>query len=159
MKRRASCSALLVAAGNSCAYIVYSSRSRPLSAITTKILVDGKMSRMLRLTTLLLALCVTLTYGMPAVAAGSDLHLGTLAVPKTSTVPPINGTIDGSVWKPAATAQLGYDLRNHALADQQTTVYMMTDGAFLYVAVDAKQRIPVRATEHTNGVGLDTDDE
>ena len=43
--------------------------------------------------------------------------------------------------------------------DQQTTVYMMTDGAFLYVAVDAKQRIPVRATEHTNGVGLDTDDE
>jgi hypothetical protein len=36
---------------------------------------------------------------------------------------------------------------------------MLTDGAFLYVGIDAKQNVPVRATEHTNGVGLDTDDE
>src|SRR5262249_42757310 len=44
-------------------------------------------------------------------------------------------------------------------ADQKTTVYLVSDSQFLYVAVDARQSVPIRATEHTNGVGLDTDDE
>jgi len=63
------------------------------------------------------------------------------------------------VWKSAAVAHLGYDLRYHAAAAQPTTIYLITDGPFLYVGIDARQTARVRATEHTNGVGLDTDDE
>jgi hypothetical protein len=100
-----------------------------------------------------------LSAATPARAADSDMHLGSLAVPKTATAPAIDGTLGDPIWKTAATVTLGYDLRNHAAANQDTTVYMITDSAFLYVAIDAKQSIPVRATEHTNGVGLDTDDE
>ena len=87
------------------------------------------------------------------------VSLGALAVPRTATAPPIDGTLDSPVWKNAAVAHLTYDLRDHAPAKEETAVFLLTDGAYLYVGVDAKQSIPVRATEHTNGVGLDTDDE
>lgn len=35
----------------------------------------------------------------------------------------------------------------------------MTDGKFLYVGLEAKQDGPIAAAQHTNNVGLDTDDE
>jgi hypothetical protein len=96
----------------------------------------------------------------PAAAATStEAHLGALTVPRVATAPPINGKLDDPAWKNAAVAHLSYDLRNHAAAAEDTAVYTMSDGAYLYVGIDAKQRIPVRATEHTDGVGLDTDDE
>ncbi len=94
----------------------------------------------------------------PAVADDA-LHLGSIAVPAVNQAPPIDGTLDSPLWKSAAVAHLGYDLRSHAAAPVDTTVYVMTDGAFLYVGVQARQNVPIRATEHTNGVGLDTDDE
>src|SRR5450755_3356646 len=68
---------------------------------------------------------------IPASAASAaEMHLGSLSVPHTQTAPPIDGTLDSAAWKTAASATLSYDLRNNACA-----------------------------TEHTNGVGLDTDDE
>ena len=96
----------------------------------------------------------------PSIAsAQTTVSIGSIAVPHTATAPPIDAALDDPAWKNAVVAQLSYDLRNHQSADQATTVYLMSDGAFLYVGVDARQTIPVRATEHTNGVGLDTDDE
>jgi hypothetical protein len=115
------------------------------------------MSRRAVLTFAVLAI---ISSSIPARAsAGADLHIGALTVPHTTTAPPIDGTLDGPAWKNAAVAHLTYDLRDHAAATEDTAVYAMSDGAYLYVGVDAKQSIPVRATEHTNGVGLDTDDE
>lgn len=85
--------------------------------------------------------------------------MGSVAIPKIATAPPIDGTLTAAVWKSAAVAHLTYDLRTHAAAGDETTDYIMTDGTYLYVGIDAKQRIPVRAIQHTNGVGQDTDDE
>jgi len=113
----------------------------------------------LRRYALVLSLVLVVSAVSQAHAADSNLHIGSIAVPLTTTAPAIDGTLDSPVWKSAATAHLGYNLRDHDAADQDTTVYVIADSAFLYVAIDAKQRIPVRATEHTNGVGLDTDDE
>jgi hypothetical protein len=110
-----------------------------------------------------LLVCVVLTLvssPLPAAAAKStDAHLGTLSIPRVASAPPIDGRLDNAAWKNAAVAHLSYDLRNHAAATEDTAVYTMSDGAYLYVGIDAKQRIPVRATEHKDGVGLDTDDE
>ena len=103
--------------------------------------------------------CMVVSSSSPAAAADDGIHLGTVTVPKTEQAPPIDGTLDSPVWKTAAVTQLGYDLRYHAPAKLATTVYLLTDGTFLYVGVDARQNVAVRATEHTNGVGLDTDDE
>jgi hypothetical protein len=98
--------------------------------------------------------------GRPAAAASVEtIHLDSIAIPSTTTAPPIDGTLDSPIWKSAAVAHLGYDLRYHGPASQPTTLYLVTDGPFLYVGIDARQSAPVRATEHTNGVGLDTDDE
>jgi hypothetical protein len=91
--------------------------------------------------------------------ASTDVHLGSLTVPHSTNAPPIDGTLNSAAWKDAAIAHLTYDLRNHAPATEATSIYTISDGSYLYVAVDAKQSIPVRATEHTDGVGLDTDDE
>ncbi|HEY5095140.1 MAG TPA: sugar-binding protein [Candidatus Eremiobacteraceae bacterium] len=112
---------------------------------------------MVRRAVLLCALLAVTTSTMPAAAA--DSHIGALTVPQTTVAPPIDGTLDNPAWKNAAVAQLTYDLRDHAAATQATTIYTMSDGTYLYVGIDAKQSIPVRTTEHTNGVGLDTDDE
>ena len=96
----------------------------------------------------------------PAWAAATEsIHLDSVAIPSTAVAPPIDGTLDSPAWKAAAVVHLGYDLRSHSSAAEVTTAYLLTDGPFLYVGIDAKQSAPVRATEHTNGVGLDTDDE
>jgi hypothetical protein len=85
--------------------------------------------------------------------------MGSIAIPKVDAAPPIDGTLTNPSWKNAAVAHLTYDLRTHAPASDATTDYIMTDGTYLYVGIEAKQSIPVRAIQHTNDVGLDTDDE
>ncbi|HKW44229.1 MAG TPA: hypothetical protein VJN22_01145 [Candidatus Eremiobacteraceae bacterium] len=106
-------------------------------------------------------LCAVLAFmSLPMQAqAAAGTHLGDLVVPRTAVAPPIDGSLGDPAWKNAAVTHLTYDLRDHAPAPQTTDVYAMSDGAYLYIGVDAKQSIPVRATEHTDGVGLDTDDE
>src|SRR5215472_14479008 len=103
--------------------------------------------------------CGALGSGPAKAASVETLHLDSIAIPSTTTAPPVDGSLDSPVWKAAAVAHLGYDLRDHAAAAQTTTLYLITDGPFLYVGIDARQTAPIRATEHTNGVGLDTDDE
>jgi hypothetical protein len=92
------------------------------------------------------AMCV---YGAPA----------DIAVPQSHLAPRIDGTLDDPVWKDAAVVHLTHDLRNHGPATDETTAYILTDGTSVYVAIDAKQNVPIRATQHTNNVGLDIDDE
>ena len=110
-----------------------------------------------------LAVCISAAVLLwcPGIAAGApaSLHLGSIVVPSIAQPPPIDGTLDSPAWRSAVTAHLTYDLRDHQPAKPLTTVYLLTDGAYLYVGVDARQNVTVRATEHTNGVGLDTDDE
>jgi hypothetical protein len=82
-----------------------------------------------------------------------------LTIPHIGTPPPIDGNLSNAAWKRGAVARLSYNLRTHGPATDATTDYIETDGVYLYVGIDARQREPVQATQHTNGVGLDTDDE
>ena len=99
------------------------------------------------------------TAASAAASAFPDSFIGTIDIPKADAPPPINGTLSDPAWKNAAVAHLTYNLREHRAANEQTTVYLMADSSYLYVGIDAKQSTPVRATEHTDMVGLDTDDE
>lgn len=92
-------------------------------------------------------------------AAFPQSYSGALHIPNAPSVPPINGTLTDPAWKGAVAVQLTYNLREHKPASEPTTIYLMVDSAYLYVGVDAKQSTAVRATEHTDMVGLDTDDE
>jgi len=94
-----------------------------------------------------------------AAVAFPQTYVGRAQVPAATTAPAIDGSLGGAAWKNAARFQLAYDLRDRKPAGEVTTVYLMADAAYLYVGVDAKQSAPVRATEHTDMVGLDTDDE
>src|SRR5690242_12780935 len=88
-------------------------------------------------------------------AATSDL----LTVPVVTAAPAMDGTLSDPLWQKAATASLGYDVNLHQPAKQPATAYVLTDGRFLYVAFDVKTSAPISAQEHTNGVGMDVDDE
>lgn len=106
------------------------------------------------------AVALAASLSLSAYAASlPDRYIGSVSVPRTDVAPAVDGMLDDPAWKNAAKVELGYDLRNHQAASERTFAYLMTDGPFLYVGIDAKQSIPVRATERTNGVGLDTDDE
>jgi hypothetical protein len=87
------------------------------------------------------------------------VFIGSVTVPHTNVAPAIDGTLDDPTWQNGAKVTLTFDLRSHTPAREATSARLLTDGQFLYVGVDATQSIPVRATERTNGVGLDTDDE
>jgi len=96
----------------------------------------------------------------PASAQGSPpIFAPNIAVPRITRAPEINGDLSGAVWKQAAKVLLGYNLRSHAQAEEQTTTYIMTDGTFLYVGFDARQMRSIQATQHTNDVGFGTDDQ
>lgn len=92
-------------------------------------------------------------------AAASDQQIRSIAVPSVAAAPRIDGTLTDPAWKSGAVISLPYNLRNHAKAGDTTTDYVLTDGKFLYVGIDARQSTPVRAQQHTNDVGQDTDDE
>lgn len=85
--------------------------------------------------------------------------IGSVNIPQVSDPPPIDGNLDNPAWKGAAVVQLAYNLREHKPATDKTTDYIMTDGTFIYVGVRAQQAAAVRALQHTNDVGVDTDDE
>jgi hypothetical protein len=103
----------------------------------------------------LLALTAGPARAVPAPAS----FMGSVHIPQISSPPPIDGNLDDPAWKNAAVVQLTYNLRDHRAAADKTTDYIMTDGAYLYVGVRAQQTTPVRALQHTNDVGVDTDDE
>lgn len=83
-----------------------------------------------------------------------------IAVPTVASAPPLVPDLSAPVWKEAAVATLGFDRQTHAAAAEQTTAYLLTDGKSLYVGFDARQtRTPLVTNQHTNNVGVDTDDE
>jgi hypothetical protein len=96
---------------------------------------------------------------LPAAQPAPASYIGTVHIPLTASPPPIDGNLDNPAWKNAAVVQLTYNLRDHKAAGDKTTDYIMTDGTYVYVGIRAQQGTPVRAQQHTNDVGVDTDDE
>jgi len=83
----------------------------------------------------------------------------TLAVSAVQSGPPIDGSMDHDAWRNAKSVTLPWDLQGHKPAPDPTTAYIETDGTYLYVAFDAKQRSAIIATQHTNDAGEGSDDE
>src|SRR5690348_3548414 len=95
----------------------------------------------------------------PAAAAEENATLS-ITIPTVASPPPIDGTLNSPVWQQGAKVALGYDRQTHGAAAETTTAYLLTDGKALYVGFEAQQtRTPIVATQHTNNVGVDTDDE
>ena len=82
-----------------------------------------------------------------------------LAVPVASTPPSLTAPLTAAAWKQAAKASLDWSLTGHVRAKDATTVYVLSDTTYLYVGFDARQNGAVVATQHTNDVGLGTDDD
>ena len=79
------------------------------------------------------------------------------AVP-TSTPPPIDGSVSSSLWQGAAKVDLAWDFTYLRPATETTTVYLLYDRKFLYVAFVASQTQQIIATQHTDDVGFGSDD-
>ncbi|MBV8245038.1 MAG: hypothetical protein JOZ38_03870 [Candidatus Eremiobacteraeota bacterium] len=112
----------------------------------------------------LLALC-TLTIGLalaataPGTAAAAVVTGLAMNVPTVTNPPAVDGTL-GPAWQQGIKVDLGYDRQTKAASSERTTAYLLTDGKALYVAFDAVQtRTAIVTNEHTNMVGVDTDDE
>ena len=80
-------------------------------------------------------------------------------IPVAATAPAIDGTLHDPAWQSAVKLDLGWDLRNNRRAVQKTTAYLAQDARAIYIAFDVEQRGEVVATQRTNDVGMDTDDE
>ncbi|MFN2450306.1 MAG: hypothetical protein ABR508_11065 [Candidatus Baltobacteraceae bacterium] len=89
-----------------------------------------------------------------AAAAAAALAVGTV-----SAGPPVDGSLQHPAWQHAQPVSLAWDLQGHKAAPDATSAYVVTDGTYLYVAFDAKQRSAIVATQHTNDAGQGTDDE
>lgn len=100
------------------------------------------------------AIASSIAIGRAAAASGG------IVVPVASAAPTIDGTLSAEAWKTAVKVALPYDLHSHASSQEPTTVYLLADAKALYVAFDAQEtRTPILANQHTNNVGMDTDDE
>lgn len=98
-------------------------------------------------------------FAPPAMALAVEGAPVAVTVPIVTAGPPQTGLI-GPQWKAAIAVPLTYDEKRHTSAAEPTTAYIMSDGKSLYVAFSAEQtRAPLRATQRTNNVGLDSDDE
>lgn len=83
----------------------------------------------------------------------------TAEIPHVETPPKLDGTLADPLWQQAQKLDLGFDLRFNRQAGQKTTAYLLSDAQALYVAFDAEQAGEIVATQHTDNVGFDTDDE
>lgn len=77
----------------------------------------------------------------------------------TASPPPIDGNADLPIWKTGTHLSLGWDMRHEKSALDKTDVYLLDDAHYLYVAFVAEQHGDILATQHTDEVGFDTDDE
>lgn len=83
----------------------------------------------------------------------------TIAPAPAGDPPAVDGNVDAPAWKKGTHVSLGWDLRFGRPAREHTDVYLLSDPQYLYVAFDVEQRNGVTATQHTDDVGFDTDDE
>jgi hypothetical protein len=103
-----------------------------------------------------LALCLWLACAPSCALAASAYPR--VAVP-LGTDPPLDPNAPAAEWSKAATLPLPWDAVKSRPASEATTAWVATDGRFLYVRFDAKQREPIAAAQHTNDVGQGSDDE
>lgn len=95
----------------------------------------------------------------PAPPPASTYIGARIALPTVTKAPAIDGTLTDPAWAgTAAKVQLRWNLRDQQPATQDTTAYVMTDGRYLYVGFDAKQRQRVEAGQHTNDTSLTDND-
>jgi hypothetical protein len=108
---------------------------------------------------LLLAVAVLLTLSSAAALAETAAGGYRVDLPHVAAGPPVDGTLTDPAWQSAMKVDLAYDLRFNRPAAQRTTAYIVADDKAIYVAFDAEQRGEIVATQHTNDVGFDSDDE
>jgi hypothetical protein len=90
--------------------------------------------------------------------AAPDLSAFTIAAPRTSSPPPIDGSIDHPAWRSAAHVTLDWNVDFRRPASDKTDAYVLADASYLYVAFVAHQAAPVLATQRTTGKAVDSDD-
>jgi len=73
-----------------------------------------------------------------------------LTVPVVHTAPPLSPTSSQRAWPKSSGIALRWDVGHAQSATEPTTVLVTTDGKFLYVRFDAKQRAPIIASQHSN---------
>ena len=78
---------------------------------------------------------------------------------KATVAPPIDGNAENPIWKTGTHLTLDWDLHQEKPAKDRTDVYLLDDAHYVYVAFVAEQHADVLATQHTDEVGFDTDDE
>src|ERR1700682_1722493 len=107
-------------------------------------------------------LCVAISACLAVFSATSALAVTTayqIAAPDPAKPPAVDGTLDDPAWAKAAHVTLDHDLQFQRAAQEHTDAYFMVDDKNLYVAFVAKQQTPIIATQHTNEVGENSDDE
>ena len=103
-----------------------------------------------------------LMFGVMAVwplrAWADDVKQFTIAPVKTATPPRLDGTLDDPAWKKAEHLTLGWDFQFQRPARETTDVYVLYDDTYFYLGFFAHQNSEIVATQHTNGVGEESDD-
>jgi hypothetical protein len=102
------------------------------------------------------AACLAMFPATKALAGATAYQIN---APDPATPPALDGTISDPAWAKAAHVTLEHDLQFQRAAQQHTDAYFMLDEKNLYVAFVAKQQSPIIATQHTNDVGENADDE
>ncbi|MBC5829259.1 MAG: hypothetical protein GIW98_03575 [Candidatus Eremiobacteraeota bacterium] len=116
---------------------------------------------MIRASPALLSFCLALSavwHDACVPASAQSTPANTLAIPLVKVSPPIDGNLSDPAWGPAAKVSLTRNLRDRSVSAEQTTVFVETDGAYLYVGFEARQHAPLSASQHTNDVGQGIDD-
>jgi hypothetical protein len=90
--------------------------------------------------------------------AAPDVSAFTITAPRTTSPPPIDGSIDHPAWRAAAHVTLGWNVDFRRAASDKTDAYVLVDATSIYVAFVAQQSVPVLATQRTTGKAVDSDD-
>lgn len=102
-----------------------------------------------------------LTAAMPLASAAAVPPTFAFAVAKAPHAMPLDASLADPAWQTGKVPQRGAweNLASKTPTAHATTVYMLYDEKYLYVAFQAVQRgVPITATQTTNDVGFGTDD-
>ena len=82
-----------------------------------------------------------------------------VAVESVTAPLPLVPSADVAAWPSSSSATLAWDVQHARPATEPAAVHVATDGTYFYVRFDVPQNGPIAATQRTNNVGQDTDDE
>jgi hypothetical protein len=85
--------------------------------------------------------------------------IGTMAIPKLTAAPPLDPHATLDAWKGAAPIAFPWDVTHQRPASEPSSALIGTDGSYLYLRFDVKQREGLLAQQHANNIGDGTDDE